>query len=150
MKIIFSLIALIICSNECNQQHSQISNQEQDDMIITYEASTRGFYEKTWITKDSISFSDDRSLEKVTVLKFEKADWDILIDLVNELNIKTLPDLEAPTKMHQVDGAAMATLTVEINKNAYQTKIFDHGHPPKAISKLVNKVLSIKEVMAKD
>lgn len=51
--------------------------------------------------------------------------------------------------MHQVDGAAMATLTVEINRKTFETTIFGHGHPPKVISSLVKKVLSMKEMMAK-
>ncbi|HEX9825424.1 MAG TPA: hypothetical protein VGA80_02410, partial [Flavobacteriaceae bacterium] len=65
MKIIFSLLVIVICSIECNRQHSQNSNQVQDDMVITYEANTRGFYEKIWITKSSVSFSNDRSLKIV-------------------------------------------------------------------------------------
>ena len=51
--------------------------------------------------------------------------------------------------MHQVDGAAMATLTVEINRKTFETTIFGHGHPPKVFSSLVKKVLSMKEMMAK-
>ena len=149
MKIVFSLIVLFFCSNECHKNHSQNSTQVQDKIVITYEASTRGFYEKTWITKDSVSFSNDRSLATVAVAKCESSDWNILTTLIKDINVKELPELEAPSKMHQVDGAAMATLKIELNNEVYQTNIFDHGHPPKTISQLVNKVLSIKEEMAK-
>jgi heat shock protein HslJ len=149
MKIVFSLIVLFICSSECHQNHSQNSIQAQDDMMITYEASTRGFYEKTWITKDSVSFSSDRSLATITVVKCESSVWESLMALIKDINVNELPGLEAPTKMYQVDGAAMATLKIEMNNEVFETNIFDHGHPPKAISKLVNKVLSIKEEMAK-
>ena len=149
MKIIFSLFFLAICSKDCNWGLSQTSIQELDYMTITYEASTRGFYEKTWVTKDSVSFSADRSLNEVIVSKCQSADWNALIGLVKNINLKDLPELEAPTQMHQVDGAAMATLTIKLNKETYQTNIFDHGHPPKAISGLVNKVLSIQKMMPK-
>lgn len=150
MKFFFGLLVLIFCFNECHEKHSQISNyQEQDGMVITYEASTRGFYEKTWITKDSVLFSNDRNLKTVITSKCKSEDWKALMDLVKGINVEKLSELEAPTKMHQVDGAAMATLKVELNNEVYETNIFDHGHPPKVISQLVNKVLSIKEMMAK-
>lgn len=149
MKILFSLIVLFICSSECHQKHSQSTTQLQDNLMITYEASTRGFYEKTWITKDSVSFSNDRNLTSVTTSKCESSDWESLTALIKDIKVNVLPELEAPSKMYQVDGAAMATLKIEMNNEVYETNIFDHGHPPKAISKLVNKVLSIKEEMAK-
>lgn len=150
MKILFGLLVLVICINECHEKHSQISNyQEQDGMVITYEASTRGFYEKIWVTKDSVSFTNDRNLKTSTVSKCKSEDWKALTSLVKEISIEKLSELEAPTKMHQFDGAAMATLKVELNNEVFETNIFDHGHPPKAISQLVNKVLSIKDMMAK-
>jgi len=149
MKIIFSLLLFVFCSVECNQKHSQALNVLQEDIVIIYEASTRGFYEKTWITKDSISFSTDRNLKDFVSSKCKNEDWGELIMLLNEVEIESLPNLEPPTKLHQVDGAPMATLSIEKGDEIYETKVFDHGHPPKAISQLVNKVLSIKEIMTK-
>ena len=43
----------------------------------------------------------------------------------------------------------MATLQIENGETSYKTEIFDHGNPPKAISDLVNKVLSLKKSMEK-
>lgn len=149
MKIVFGLFILFILSNECKQQHSQASNLVQENIIISYEASTRGFYERTWVTRDSVSFSTDRNLNDIVRSKCKIEDWDVLISLLDEIDVKSLSKLEAPTKMHQVDGAAMATLTVEINSETFETTIFDHGHPPKVISSLVKKVLSMKEMMTK-
>jgi hypothetical protein len=149
MKLLFGLLFMFLFSSECHQNCSKNSTNGQDEMVITYEASTRGFYEKTWITKDSVSFSSDRSLATVTVVKCESSVWESLMALKKDINVSELPELEAPTKMYQVDGAAMATLKIAMNNEVYETNIFDHGHPPKAISKLVNKVLSIKEEMAK-
>lgn len=150
MKIIFGLLVLIFCFNECHEKPSEISNyQEQDGMVITYEASTRGFYEKIWVTKDSVSFSNDRSLKTSIASKCKSEDWKTLISLISEISIEKLSELEVPSKMHQVDGAAMATLKIELNNEVYETNIFDHGYPPKAISQLVKKVLSIKDMMSK-
>ena len=136
-------------SNECKQQYSQASNLVQEKIRISYEASTRGFYERTWATRDSVSFSTDRNFNEIVSSKCKIEVWDVLISLLDEIDVKSLSKLEAPTKMHQVDGAAMATLTVEINRKTSETTIFRHGHPPKVFSSLVKKVLSMKEMMAK-
>ena len=149
LKILCGLFVLVILSKDCNQPPPQFSKELQDHMTIIYEASTRGFYEKTWVSKDSVSFSTDRDLSTVMVSKCEREDWITLDTLLKEINLQELPELEAPSKKYQVDGAAMATLTIEQNNETFQTKIFDHGNPPKAIAKLVNKVLSMKEIMAK-
>ena len=149
MKLFFSILILVALSGECNQQHSRTSIQKQNLMSITYEVSTRGFYEKIWINKDSISFSNDRGLKNVMTSKCSDGDWEALVNLVNDVDLEEFPNLEAPTSMHQYDGAAMAMLLVESDDETYKTKVFDHGHPPKAISQLVNKVLSMKEMMAK-
>jgi len=149
MKIVFSLLIFVFCSVECNQHHSQSLTKIQKDIIITYEASTRGFYERTWVTSDSISFSTDRNLKEIVTSKCKSEDWNELMGFLNEVELESLPQLEPPTKMYQVDGAPMATLSIEKGDKIYETKVFDHGHPPKAISQLVNKVLSIKEIMTK-
>ena len=149
MKIIFSLLLFVFCSVECNQKHLQALNVLQEDIVIIYEASTRGFYEKTWITRDSISFSTDRNLKEIVTSKCKSDDWNELMGFLNEVELESLPQLEPPTKMHQVDGAPMATLSIKKGDEIYETKVFDHEHPPKAISQLVNKVLSIKEIMTK-
>ena len=163
MKIVFSLFVVFILFKECGRQHAQTSsandasvqvqsqdlNQSQEDMVITYEANTRGFYEKIWITKDFVSFSNDRNLKTVIKSRCKEDDWKALVTLLKDIDIKNLPELESPTKMHQYDGAAMATLSIEKDNETYETKVFDHGHPPKAISELVNKVLSMKEKITK-
>lgn len=149
MKILFSLILLIFISKDCKQQQSQSSLESQEHIAIIYEASTRGFYEKTWITKDSISFSGDRDLVKVVTSKCGEEDWNTLSNFLKEINLEEIPEMESPSKKYQVDGAAMATLAIKINQEAYKTQVFDHGYPPKAISKIVNKVLSMKELIVK-
>lgn len=149
MKLVFGLLFVFLFSNECHHHDSKVSYLVQEDINITYEARTRGFYEKTSITKDSIIFSNDRNLKEVVGSKCKAEDWNELLALLKEIDVKSLSKLKAPTNKHQVDAAAMATLSVKINDETFKTEIFDHGYPPKPISTLVNKVLSMKEKMAK-
>ena len=125
------------------------SNREQGELMLTYEATTRGFFEIIWITKDSISFSNDRAMEVKKTIACPAEDWNELMELYSTVDINTLPELEAPSKDYQFDGAAMATLKVNANEDEFKTNIFDHGRPPKTILLLVNKVLSMKKIAEK-
>ena len=149
MKLVFGLLFVLLISNECHHQDSKASNLAQEDINITYEAKTQGFYEKTSIKKDSIIFSNDRNLKEVVGTQCKVDDWNELLTLLMEIDVKSLSQLKAPTNKHQFDAAAMATFSVKINDETYKTEIFDHGYPPKPISALVNKVLSMKEMVAK-
>lgn len=159
MKILFSLFAIIWFS-ECGEKTSPESSDKsigtensmitiQDDTIISYEATTRGFYEKIWVDKDSISVTSDRNAAEKSRFSTPKGDWNELMKILNEINVSTLPDLEAPTSKSQYDGAAIATLIVQQNDLETKSNSFDHGQPPKSIEALVNKVLSMGELAKK-
>ena len=155
MKVLFSLLAILILNKECEQNKSadtsettmnseKTSNVAQDNTIIWYEATTRGFYEKIWVTKDSITVTNDRDLIEKTSFTTQSADWNELTTLLKEVDLKALPELEAPTSLRHHDGAAFATLGVTKDKAEIISNSFDNGYPPKAIEAVVNKVLSMK------
>jgi hypothetical protein len=146
-------------NKDCNQKQNNSqetlaskeinSNQEGNSIKFTYRASTRGFFEILWITKDTITISKDRDLIKRTSFSYPESDWDELMALMNDLDLKNLENLDAPSKKFQYDGAAMATFKVNTNNEEFTTSGFDNGAPPKAIEAIVNKLLSIKSSVEK-
>lgn len=156
MKIVFCLLVLMMVNKECaphktvDTTESRTNSQIPSNVIqISYEATTRGFYERIWITKDSITVTNDRNQQKKMSRPTPQIDWNELMAILNDVDIKSLPTLEAPTSMRQYDGAAIASLIVTQNKEEIKTNSFDHGHPPKAIEALVNKVLSMNDMSKK-
>lgn len=154
MKLLFSVLALLTLNKECEQNKTsvmsdavnteKIADTTQNISAISYEASTRGFYERVWITKDSITITTDRDhVNKMTYTTLEN-DWNDLMQLLKDVNIEAMPELESPTAMRHYDGAPFASLFVTQGDTETQSNSFDHGHPPKAIEAVVNKVLSIK------
>lgn len=160
MKILFSLLAILMLNKECDQKKAMddstsvattenSSKMMQDDTKISYEATTRGFYEKIWVAKDSITITADRNQKILMHYPTPEKDWNELTTLLKDVDIKDMPNLESPTKMRQYDGAAFATLAVTKDKMETKSNSFDHGHPPAAIEAVVNKVLSMKEMYEK-
>ena len=126
---------------------SQKTTKKQQNSTLTYEANTRGFYEKIWVEGDQLHFTNDRYAKAVVTNTLSKEDKEALDLLMQNINVKALADLEAPSKAFQYDGAAIASLQIETNGETYKTTSFDHGNPPQTIKDLVNKLLSIKEAM---
>ena len=166
MKLLFSLIALMMLSKECDNKNStnelpETTMEQQEKLasfenaetqsgeIIMYEASTRGFYEKIWVTKDSIKISSDRSLKDVSGILCPESDWNELKAAMKDVELLSLHNIEVPSKKFQFDGAAMATLKVENGDMIFSSPIFDHGNPPETIGAVVKKVLSMAEMVKK-
>lgn len=156
MKILFSLLAIMMLNKDCDQNKSvdtsseainseKMSEATQAYTKIWYEATTRGFYEKIWVTQDSITVTNDRNHMTSMNYPTPAEDWNELMTLLKNVDVASMPDLEAPTTLRHHDGAAFATLAVFQNETETQSNSFDHGHPPKAIEAVVNKVLSMKE-----
>ena len=79
---------------------------------------------------------------KPVTTKISEKDWNELIGYFEAINLDSLPTLKAPTEKRFYDGAAIADLKVTYKDKTYQTEAFDHGYPPEAIKKLVDKINS--------
>lgn len=150
MKLLMSIVALVVFSDQCGQRNDtpQTDSQftaAQEELTIIYEAQSRGFYEKVWVDQSGISFADHRDLSNVKTRPISKTDWGELVALKNTLNLKTLPNLKAPSQKRFSDGAAIGRLTIKTKQAEVESSEFDHGNPPKELKSLLNKLLSIKE-----
>ena len=160
MKIVLSLMFVLVLAKECNQNKNQDMQakeaiergavSDEDITNISYEALSRGFYEKIWVENDSITVTSNRDHKIVRRYSTPEKDWNELMDLLKDLNIDGMTDLEAPTSKRLYDGAAIATLAVLKGKQETKSNSFDHGHPPQAIEAIVNKVISMKETYEKN
>jgi len=116
---------------------------------INYKYSSRNSFDYILISKDQILISKDESLINNETFQIETKDWDAINELVETVDLETLYKLTPPSTKHQYDGAPHANLSITVGDQMYMTKTFDHGNPPQAIEDLVNKVLSVKEKLAK-
>ena len=149
---------MIITTKECDQKRAELVSDNntqvmsriiQDSTMITYQATTRGFFLKLWIQGDSISITQDRNLKDVSKYRLSDSDKKTIYDLMEAIDETLLENLKPPTTTFQYDAAAIATLTITKEDQSYMTPAFDHGKPPKPIAEIVNKMLSIKSEMEK-
>lgn len=123
---------------EMNKETAKVQN---DDMIIEYTEQTRGFYKMIRITPEMVSskFKHDGAAE---TRPCNKSLWSSLMIEMNTLNLKQMPELEAPSKAFQFDGAAMANLTITKDGQTYTSATFDAGKPHDKIASLISEILA--------
>ena len=117
-------------------------NAQSTGITFEYSAFSRGTYKNVKVTEKEVSTQFSRS-EKVTTKAYDKTDWENLMRITKDLKISSISKLEPPSKAHQYDGAAHATLTITDGEESYTTPTFDAGNPPEKIKELVNSVLNI-------
>ena len=139
MKLFTIIFLSLFLSKSCEGQ----TKNDLKTAVLEYTANTRGFYQKITIHDQMVSISKDRSgNDKSVDIKISDKDWKELVGCFETINLDSLKTLKAPTEKRFHDGAAIASLEVKNKDKTYKTTPFDHGYPPDAIKKIINKINS--------
>jgi len=125
------------------------AKMQEQNITIMYQASSRGSFEEISVSKDSFSVCNDIYRKLIKSFEYDVKEWNVCLELLNEIDVENLPKIKAPTSMRQYDGAPHATLTIKNDAESIQSNSFDHGHPPEEIKALVEKLLSFKNMTSK-
>ncbi|MBT8253648.1 MAG: hypothetical protein HKN00_01900 [Flavobacteriaceae bacterium] len=142
-KTIFTLLIILTGFNTLNCKRPMNHAQEFEE--IYYEASSRGYFLSISINPEDLKIIKERGGDVVTSVLNEN-ERDELHTVLNQIDLKTLSDLEAPSTKSTFDGAHMAFLRVSVPEQAFESQIFDHGNPPKKIEPLVRLILNLANV----
>ncbi len=121
------------------------SQERINEFAFEYEAVTRGFYQKIKVNKETLVFSEDRIEKKSSTVKLNNKQWKKMLELVNEIKLKNLSSLKAPSEKRKFDGAAHSKLKVLYKDDLYQSSSFDHGNPPIEIKGLVEYIIKLSQ-----
>jgi len=134
----------VLTPNSEVKQETEASNAQENATKVEYEAMSRGFYKKIVFENNQVVVMSS-SEDKGKIIKLSKEEMSELTKLTNAVDLETLPTLKAPTDKRTYDGAAHANLIITIKGKTYAGAGFDAGVPPKAIEKIVNKLVSYSE-----
>ncbi len=133
------LFSIILMNKSCNE-----SEIDQRNIALEYAFSSRNAYKKIVLNKKTTTITNKKGGLQISESSKEN-NWKKLIDMLNDLDIENMPNLEAPSKTFQFDGAPLARLKIFYNKKVYASVPFDHGNPPDEIAPLVKEILSIAQ-----
>lgn len=133
MRTLLLVMLLAFSIDTCNQDYNR----------LVYVAHSRGFYLEITIdpAKITVVKGRDGATKERILNKTERIQLEEIIATI-DFNDK----IEAGTSRSAVDAAAMATFTCTLGNQNHEFN-FDHGHPPEEIKELVNKVLTLSEIV---
>lgn len=152
MRLVTLLASVIITCTGCNCTKKNIAGsteketeltmkQEQQNPVFEYDASSRGFYRKIVLDNKELRVTSKRDdMGEPTVIKLSDQEWNDILTNFKKVDLKAVPELKAPTEKRFYDGAAMANFTIQTKEGTYTAPTFDHGFPPAAIERIVNKL----------
>ena len=114
----------------------------ENNIKIEYKAHSRGAFSQIILDNKTVSVKNGRTTEP-NVKTCSNEDWSTVLKQVSELNLKALPTLEAPSKAHQYDGAALANFSITKDGETYSVPTFDAGNPNEEIKSLYKLVMKI-------
>ena len=139
MKILSLLLLTFLLGKSCEGQNKQ----DLESAVIEYTANSRGFYQKISIQDQMVLISNDRSgNDKAVATKIAADDWEELVICFKKIELNNLPTLKSPTEKRFYDGAPIANFKITFKGKTYETPSFDHGYPPKEVTRFVNKINS--------
>jgi hypothetical protein len=140
MKSLSLILLTLFLGKSCtNEAQNDIANS-----VIQYSADTRGYHLKIIIVNQKATISQGRGTDNPSEeVAISDADWKELVTEFQKINLEEVPNLKDPTQKRFHDGAAIANLKIRYQDKNYETIAFDHGTPPAAIEKLVNKIVSL-------
>lgn len=113
------------------------------EIVLEYEAMTRGHYRKVVITKTETVTAESREAGGELKMATAAADWKTLLGLVDGIDLAKVETLRAPSNKNHVDAALAATLKITKGNKVYQSTVFDHGNPPAQLKALIEKMIAI-------
>jgi hypothetical protein len=128
MKLLSSLFFVILFSS-CSAQ------SDASEMVVKYEAFTRGSSIELSATKDSITLKENQGFK---TLKMSSIDWKELIKRINKFDVSKIATFIPPSNERISDKALHANLIIIIEGKEYISQTFDHGNPPKELKELLN------------
>ena len=146
MKYLITIFCLTLLNTDCASNKVRVGAQfpEAENTVFIYKKYSRGFYNEFHIEKEKITSYLNYKKTKFSEKSIEKKDWKYCLKLLNNIDLKGFPYLEAPSNLRQTDRALHGALSIEIFEKDFTTSChFDHGNPPEKIKALVEHLLHI-------
>ncbi|WP_298419490.1 hypothetical protein [uncultured Kordia sp.] len=149
MKYLLCLFSITLFAKGCNNSETETIKSAQDDISISYEASSRGFYQKVNLTKEKFSFTKIRDGKVSVQQEMSTEDWNEIIQLLDKIDSEKVKSNPAKEEDLARDAAIPATLAIKYKDNTVTTSSFGHGNPPETLAPLMNKIQAMIKAVDK-
>jgi hypothetical protein len=108
---------------------------------IEFYSATRGYQELFVIDKNSMDIKQTGARPREEHLKISKKDWQIFKNIVQQIDLKKIDKLKAPSSNNQRDAGHASHFTITTAKGKYESVTFDNYDAPNELKPLLKKML---------
>lgn len=138
-----TIILLTILATSINKCSSSETKALKQDLVIEYDAKTRGSQSKVIIKNDSLIVMEEGLKQGIFYHKLSDKDWESLIKEVQKIDRAKIKTFKAPSEKRAADAARTAQIRVLHKDDVYESNLFDEGTPPLELKTLVDKVTDL-------
>jgi hypothetical protein len=138
-----AIILLTVLATAVNKCSSSDTKTLKKELVIEYDASTRGSQSKVIIKNDSLIVMEEGRTQGVYYHKLSNQDWNALVKEIQKIDRDKISTYKAPTNKRASDAARTSQIRVLHKENVYESNLFDEGHPPSEIKAFVEKVTNL-------
>ncbi|WP_299673029.1 hypothetical protein [uncultured Tenacibaculum sp.] len=131
MKFLISVIILLSTVGCISQKDNQTSTISE----VTFNAHTRGAMENINLIDNTVTYKDYNTTKTYSITKDKKEQ---LLDLIKNLELKSISELKAPSDKRATDAALHASLQIRTTNETYISSDFDHDNPPNELKPIID------------
>ena len=126
---------------------AQVQNRKVLLKKIEFVSATRGYQESVVINKNSILVKQSGAAPRDEKLKISNADWKIFRNIVQQIDVKKMSNLKAPSTQSHVDAARASHFSITTSKGKFDSVGFDNYDAPNELMSLVKKVVATAKLI---
>jgi hypothetical protein len=134
------LTVLAVSINKCSSSDAKALKK---DLIIEYDAQTRGSQSKVIVKNDSLVVMEEGRKQGVFYYKLSDKEWNSIVKEVQKIDKQKVKSYNAPTNNRASDKARTAQFRVIYKDEIHESNLFDEGNPPAELKVLVDKVADL-------
>ncbi len=124
-----------------NTVFSQIQAKKVGLQKIEFTSTTRGSQELITVSRNKIVRQKTGIENNTKTIKISPKQWQQLRYVVQQIDLKKIGELPAPSNASHHDGAKSSNFVIKAHRKTYQSSTFDNYDSPDALKPLMNKIL---------
>ena len=109
---------------------------------IEFVSATRGYQESVVVGKNSMQIKQSGATPRDEKVKISNADWKVFCNIVQQMDLKKMDKLKAPSTQSHVDAARASHFSITTSKGKFDSVGFDNYDAPNELMPLVKKVVA--------
>ena len=113
---------------------------------VEFFSGTRGYQEAVTIDNKTIHVTQGGATPRDEQTKLSRTDWKVFKNIIQQINLKKIDQLKAPSNASAVDAARISHFTITTSKGKFESTAFDNYNAPNELMPLIKKTVALAKL----